>query len=276
MSFLKFAIQTAEKAGELITKQAEKTFTISLKSKNDLVTSVDKNAEKLIIKEIKKRYPDHAILAEEDSFANAEKNRKKLEESPYIWIIDPIDGTLNFSRKLPFFAVSIALFKNTSIEKSKNYKYFSGELIAGVVHAPKLKETFYAEKGKGAFLNGKKIKTSSTKTVEDAVFATGFPGNFKKDNQPYFNKLLLECRAIRRFGAASLDICYTAAGRFDGYWEFNLKPWDIAAGALILSEAGGLVTDTNNNPLDLFSGEIFCSNKKIHKETIEIFKTICT
>ena len=266
MNLLEFAIDIAKQAGDLTVSEYKKGIAISKKGPRDLVTNVDKATEKFIIKAIKKEFPDHGILAEESA-----KTLKNAASKEYIWIIDPIDGTTNFAHGIPNYAVSIAIFQTTAKESSSNYEYMSGELIAGVVHAPLLKETFYAGKGKGAFLNGKKIKTSPTKTIKDSVIATGFPYEDKEENMHYFNKVVKTSRGIRRFGAASLDLCYVAAGRFDAYWELGIKPWDIAAGALIVEEAGGKLSDTNGEPLDLFGEDILSTNSKIHKEMIDLF-----
>ena len=274
MSHKDFAIKTAKKAGKLILKESEKNFKITQKkNKNDLVTEVDQKSEDLIIKEIQKKYPDHAIIAEESSFAS----KKKIEEyinAEYIWIIDPIDGTSNFVHGLPFYAVSIALYKQKDVSKSKNFQYLEGEIVLGVIYAPKLDYLFYAEKRKGAYFNNKKIKASKTNKVTNAMLSTGFPYKNKEMNFPHFELMTKKSRAVRRFGAATLDFAFIAAGMLDGHWEFNLKPWDIAAGALLVKEAGGLVTDTNGNLLDLFGGDILATNGKIHKEMIKNFEKL--
>lgn len=267
MSLLDFTIKTAEKAGKLLLKELKKVPQISLKSKNNLLTQADLASEKLIIKEIRKHYPDHGILAEESDYDIA-----KLAQAPYIWIIDPLDGTTNFAHGLSQFAVSIGIFKNTRKKNSKNFTYLEGEIVVGVICAPALNEMFYAEKWKGAYLNGKKIGVSKISKVANSLFTTGFPPEERDRNMRYFSQMMDHCLAIRRMGAAALDLAYVAAGRFDGFWEFDLHPWDIAAGALIVNEAGGRVTDTNNNQLDLFGRDIFASNKRIHKETVDIFK----
>jgi myo-inositol-1(or 4)-monophosphatase len=271
MELLDFTIRVAEKAGKRILKEAKK-IKVEKKGIRDLVTNADKAAEKLIIKEIQKQFPDHGIIAEEQAQNKNEIN--KLSSCPYIWIIDPLDGTTNFTHGLQQFAVSIGVIKTASAKKSKNFEYITGELICGVVFAPKLGEIFYAEKGKGAYRNGKKIQVSKRKKLADSLMVTGFPYKDKEINLPYLEKIVQKARGMRRFGAASLDMCYIAAGHFDGYWEFGLKAWDIAAGTLILNEAGGKVTDTNGNTLDLFGQDLLCSNGHIHKETIELFSKI--
>lgn len=264
MQLLNFATSTAKKAGKLIKKMSAIRGEVTFKGKNDIVTAADFAAEELIIKEIQKHFPAHAILSEET-------NPELTEMSEYLWIIDPLDGTMNFSHGLKQYAVSIGLFKAKKQDKSKNFAYLEGELILGVVYSPELDELFYAEKGKGAFLNNKPIKVSSATKIENSLMVTGFHTTNKNENLPYFKKMLGKCQGMRRLGSAALDLCYVAAGNFEGYWEFNLKPWDIAAGSLIVKEAGGNVTDTNGNLLDLFGQDILASNGRVHKEIIELF-----
>jgi len=270
---LETAIKISQKAGKLIQKKAKQGFKINYKSKFDLVTDADKESEALIIKEIKKIFPSHAILAEEESFKN-QKSLKELLETPYIWIIDPIDGTTNYAHNHPHYAISIAVFETQHKETSKNYQYLSGELIAGVINAPALNELFYAEKGSGAFLNKKKIQVSDIPKLENALMVTGFPYKNKSAYLPYFQSMMGKCQGLRRLGSAALDLAYIACGRFDGFWEFGLKPWDIAAGVLIIEEAGGRITDINGNTLDLFGKDILSSNGKIHQEIIKKFEKI--
>lgn len=270
---LKFAVKTAKKAGKFVLAEQKKGLTIIEKAKNDLVTNADRASEEMIIKEIKKTYPTHAIIGEESSFIH-KTDISEYANAEYIWLVDPIDGTTNYAHQLKEYAVSIGLFKMTKKEKSKNFQYLSGELIVGVVFAPGMNELFSACKGGGAHMNGKRIHVTKIKEVKDGLFATGFPYKNQGINLPYFNAMMGRCQAIRRLGAASLDLCYVAAGRFEGYWEFGLKPWDIAAGALIIEEAGGYVTDTNGNQIDLFGADIFASNKKIHQETLDIFNRL--
>jgi myo-inositol-1(or 4)-monophosphatase len=272
MSYLPFINKITKQAGELILKKAKTAYKVEEKAKNDLVTEVDRASEILITKAIKKRFPTHAVLGEEDNFKNGIS--EEIQSTQYIWIVDPLDGTTNFVKDLPFYAVSIALFKKSKQSKSKNFSYMEGEIVAGAVYIPKLDELFCAEKGKGAFLNGKKIHVSNTKTLDKSVLATGFHLKGAIQNLPYFEKIVGKCRAIRRFGASAIDLVYVACGRFDGYWEFNIKAWDVAAGALIVEEAGGRTTDINGNTLDLFGLQIFATNKHIHKELGKILGSI--
>lgn len=273
MKLLNFAIQTAQKAGKLILKESKKALIVSEKGKNDLVTNVDKASEALIINEIKSVYPTHSILAEESSFLH-KTQVSNFKKSKYIWIIDPLDGTTNFAHRLPLYSISIAIFETKVADSSKNFDYLEGELIAGVVFAPALNEIYYAEKNKGAFLNGKKIKVSNIGKIENSLLVTGFPTTHREINLPYFEAMLSKAQAMRRLGSAALDLCYIASGRFDAYWEFGLKPWDIAAGALIVEEAGGKITDTNGNLLDLFGKDILATNGKVHKEVVTTFKPL--
>lgn len=273
MTYLDFAVGMALKAGEVILKQKKKLTIETKSSKIDLVTNADKASEKSIISSIRKAFPDHGIIAEE-SESNFRDKIEELMNCSYIWIIDPLDGTTNFTHGLPHYCISIGLMKVNQAKKSRNFEYFQGELVAGVVYAPEMNQLFYAEKGKGAFLNNKKIHASKTKTLEYSLLATGFAYINKEKNIPYINAMIPRCRDLRRFGAAALDLCHTACGHFDGYWEFGLKPWDIAAGALIVAEAGGKVSDLNGNLLDLFGEEILCSNGKVHKEMVKVFSEI--
>lgn len=267
---LDHAIKVAEKAGKFIIKEAEKGFKVSSKeSRRDLVTNIDIASEKLIINEIKKKFPDHAILAEEGV-----ADEEDYTDSPYVWIIDPLDGTLNFTHQLPLYAVSIGVLKVSEIDESENYEYLTGEIIAGVVVAPKLNQTFYAEKGGGAFLNGQKIQVSKVEKLQDSLTVTGFPPVNKELNMPYFSLMTDKAQGVRRLGSAALDLCFIAAGQVDIFWEFGLKPWDIAAGSLIASEAGALVTDTNGEQLDLFGQDILATNGHVHQEVIREFEKI--
>ncbi len=270
MDLLSIAIKISEKAGKRILKE-EKKLSVSKKGLRDLVTNADLASEELIIKEVKKKFPDHAIIAEESSLTN-KKELKKLIQAPYIWIIDPLDGTTNFAHKIPNFAVSIGVFKTAQVEESKNFEYLEGELVCGVVFAPKLGDLYYAEKGKGAYYNGKKMQVSSRKNLEDAVVCTGFPYKNKSRNMPYLTAILEKVRGTRRFGAAALDMCAIARGQFDAYWEFGLKAWDVAAGALIISEAGGKITDTNGELLDLFAEDMLCTNSHLHPDMLKTFE----
>jgi len=252
---------------------ADKGFKVKEKEKNDFVTEIDHAVEAYLIDRIKKKFPNHAVLAEEGHFRDPEKV-EELGESDYTWIIDPIDGTRNYTRGIPYYAVSIGVFKTDHAESSQNYEYISGEIIAGVIHAPALRETFSAAKGQGTKFNGKSVRVSDIKDLEHSIFATGFPPQHRERNLPYFEAIVQHTGALRRSGSAAIDLAYVAAGRFDGFWEFGLHPWDIAAGALMVEEAGGKVTDTNGAPLDLFGADILATNGLIHPQSAAVFDQI--
>ena len=251
--FLSFSIELAKKAGAIQLSYFGNISSVDTKSTNaDLVTNADIESEKLIISEIKKKYPQHSILSEEaDSITN---------NSQYTWIIDPLDGTTNFAHNLPIFAVSIALKK-------------ANETICGVVFNPAANKCFYAERNKGAFLDGKKIRPRSTSNLSDCLLVTGFPylHDIKYDlSFDLFKEFYDKTRGLRRLGAAALDLCFVAMGRFDAFYEFNLQPWDICAGALIAEESGALVTDWNGDEMPQNGSRILCSNKNIQNEMIDI------
>jgi len=251
---LNIAIRAARAAGDSIVREMDRVSDISvdIKGKNDFVTEVDRQAEYIIIETIKKAYPDHAFLGEETG---------KSGESECLWIIDPLDGTTNFLHGIPHFAVSIAL-------------EHKGHLDQAVIYDPVKQELFTASKGKGAQLNNKKIRVSSQKTLDGALLATGFPFGDSQSVDKFiasFKTLFPKIAGIRRPGVASLDLAYVACGRFDGFWEYGLKPWDIAAGVLIVQEAGGINSDMSGGEDFMESGDIISANPKLIKE---MFKNI--
>ena len=248
--YAKAAIRAAYASGLLIKRSVGKISDISFKGRDNIVTNVDKASEKLIIKMILNAFPDHSILSEESSPVNS--------GSIYRWVIDPIDGTTNFAHAFPFFCVSIALEE-------------SGSIILGVVYDPMRDEIFIAEKGKGATLNGKRIEVSRVNKLGGSFLATGFSyGITRKDrNITHFKNLLVKTQAIRRAGSAALDLCYVACGRFDGFWEMNLHPWDIAAASLIVKEAKGVVTKFDGKPSSHYDRNILATNSRIHKQMVK-------
>lgn len=250
--FLQVATRAARAAGRLINRHRGKIRDISYKGEINLVTDVDEKAEKLILSILRKNFPKHDYLAEE---MGENKNN-----SVYRWIIDPLDGTTNFAHQFPFYSVSIAL----------EYK---SDIIISVVYDPVRKETFTARKGKGARLNGRKISVSDISKLKDAMLATGFAYDFKKahnSNIENFVNFLGKSQAVRRAGSAALDLCYVACGRFDGFWECDLHPWDTAGGWLIAKEANGKVTKFNGDRYSCFDKELVASNGKIHDEMVKI------
>jgi myo-inositol-1(or 4)-monophosphatase len=235
----------------------ERGIRVEFKGKYDLVTEADRQSEALIVSLIRERFPGHDILAEEADYG-------KLS-SDYRWIIDPLDGTTNFAHGFPWFAVSIAL-------------EVRGELTLGVVYNPYVGEFYLAERGQGAFLNERRLKVSETRLLERALLATGFAYDHKSckaNNYDYFTRFQREAQACRRPGVASLDLASVAAGRFDGFWEMKLKPWDLAAGILLVEESGGRVSDFDGNPMTLDSLECLASNVLIHEEMQSILQPGC-
>ncbi len=253
---LNIAIRAAHAAGDHIIKYVDRAPDLVVKNKgrSDFVSDVDRRAEAIIIDILRKAYPQHAILAEETGGQG---------ESEFQWLIDPLDGTTNFLHGFPQFAVSIAL-------------KFRGGLDQAVVYDPLRQELFTASKGAGAYLNKKRIRVSKRRTLQGALLGTGIPFGDSQDLEPFFSTLrgmYREIAGIRRAGAASLDLAYVACGRLDGFWEFGLHPWDMAAGALLIIEAGGYVSDMQGGGDYLESGNIFCANPDLHRELGALIKS---
>jgi myo-inositol-1(or 4)-monophosphatase len=251
---LNIALRAARAAGELIVRSMERldSLSVSEKDSKDYVTQVDLAAEKTIVNTILKAYPDHSILGEEGSSIAGQG-----EGADYQWVIDPLDGTTNFLNGIPHFAVSIAC------------KY-RGRIEHAVVYDPMLDEEFLASRGRGATLNGRRLRVAKRNNLTHAVLATGFPfraGQMEHiDNYlAMFRSLAEQSAGIRRAGAASLDLAYVAAGRYDGFWEYGLSEWDMAAGALLIQEAGGLISDFNGGHQFLEHGHVVAGNPKCFK-----------
>ena len=248
---LNIARQAAEEAGKCLIRQFGKTHQISKKGEIDLVTEADLQSEQTILEIIESSFPDDSILAEETGKQSNMKERT--------WIIDPLDGTTNFAHGFPFFAVSIALL-------------VEGEIVLGVVYNPCLKEHFEAVRGHGSSLNDKIITVSENRELNNSLMATGFPYNIREDTEQvlsFLKKILIRAQGVRRAGAAAIDLCYVAAGRLDGFWEQGLKPWDTAAGSLIIQESGGIVSDFKGKPYNPFQKNIAASNPHIYHELIQ-------
>jgi len=250
---LNIAVRAARTAGDIILRALDNADRMTVRSKgpNDFVTDVDRQAEQAIISCLHKAYPDHGMLAEESGGDST---------SEYIWIIDPLDGTTNFVHGFPNFAVSIALQHNGILEQA-------------VVYDPIRQEIFTATRGRGAHLNNRRIRVSERKSLDGALLGTGFPFREQQRLDLYlrtFKGLFQHAADVRRPGSAALDLAYVAAGRLDGFWEFGLKSWDIAAGALLIQEAGGLVADMTGNPDFLASGDIVAGNAKVLKAMLQI------
>lgn len=254
--YKKIAMEAALKSGKFIKNSLGKIKKISYKGRINIVTDVDKKAEEIIIKRIKAVFPTHSILSEE--------RKPEIGSSVFKWIIDPLDGTTNFAHSFPIFSVSIALEQN-------------GKPILGVVYDPTRDELFFAEYKKGAYLNNKKIKVSKIDKLKEGLLATGFAYGVKEtanNNIKNFKNFLIRAQAIRRAGSASLDFCYIACGRFDGYWELDLNPWDCAAGALIVREAGGMVTRLDGSGYSHYDKEVLATNGLIHGQMVKVFDKI--
>ncbi|NLO18929.1 MAG: inositol monophosphatase [Ignavibacteria bacterium] len=254
---IKSACGAAKEAGELIKKGFGTAFTIYSKDgKNNLVTEYDKLSEKMIIQSLQKDFPNSVFLAEESG------SSAFTDEDAIRWIIDPLDGTVNFAHNLPIFSISIAAEKNK-------------ELLCGVIYNPILDELFYAGRGQGAFFNDKKISVSENADFETSFLVTGFPYNVEKNPCnciDHFVSIIKRGIPVRRLGSAALDLAYVACGRFDGFWEINLNPWDLAAGAILVKEAGGLVTQYSGEDFKINHKSILATNGKIHKEVVETLR----
>jgi myo-inositol-1(or 4)-monophosphatase len=251
---LNIAMRAARKAGDIIVRALEQGHNLryDLKSQNDYVTEVDRKAEAAIIEILLRAYPEHGILAEESGSHPGKEG--------YLWIIDPLDGTTNFIHGFPQFAVSIGLEHQGRIEQA-------------VVYDPLLQEMFSASRGHGAFLNDRRIRVSQASQMQHALLGTGFPFRSTEYLETYlctFRELFPNTAGVRRAGSAALDLAYVAAGRLDGFWEFSLKPWDLAAGTLLIQEAGGLVSDMRGQQRYLDTGHVLTANPRLHRQLLEI------
>ncbi len=253
---LDFAIETARDAGRLLAERFGRKIEINNKSEIDLVTESDLASERLIIDRIKTYHPRHSILAEESGISNPQDQANR---NGWLWIIDPLDGTTNYAHGYPCFCVSIALAHQ-------------GQLQVGVVYDPMRDEMFAAERGQGASLNGRRITVSRTMNLGSALLCTGFPYDVRERNDfaRHFANFIMRARGVRRDGAAALDLAYVAAGRFDGFWEEGLKAWDVAAGVLLVEEAGGRVSDYRGAPFDIHTPPILASNGLIHEQMQQV------
>jgi len=254
--YLQVAIAAAKEGGRIQKVHLADLHKVEFKGEINPVSEVDKLCEKAINQIILDAFPDHDLLTEESAF--------KGKGSPFKWVIDPIDGTTNYIHGFPFFCVSIAL----EIE---------GEIKLGVVYDPLFDELFQAETGKGAFLNGNRISVSRMKDLDLSFLTTGFPYDVREHADFYlrfFRQFMMKSIAIRRPGSAALDLCYVAAGRFDGYWELKIHSWDVAAGGLMVTEAGGKVTDFKGGNFSIYDEEIIASNGWIHEEMLRVIQEI--
>ncbi len=253
--FLKTAVDIAREAGALLADFFRRPLEISYKRKSDLVTQADRASEALIVERLRRHFPTHAIVAEEGGSQGV--------DSEYCWYVDPLDGTTNFAHGFPVYCVTLGLAHR-------------GEVVAGVVFDPNRDELYTVERGSGAFLNGRRLRVSKTVQLSEALLATGFPPfatNHDLNIQFYFRFTELT-HGIRRAGSAALDLCSVAAGRFDGFWELKLNPWDKAAGSLLVSEAGGRVSSVAGEPFRFLGDDVFASNGLIHDQMVSVFSEV--
>lgn len=252
----RLAADLARRAGALIADSLGRAREVGFKSEVDLVTEIDLAAQALIVEGIRKSFPDDAIIAEEDDGRDA---TRRPQQNP-CWYVDPVDGTTNFVHGLPHVAVSIGYFEND-------------RPCAAAVYDPCKNELFTAEDGNGAFLNGRRLAVSATRTLDRSLLVTGFPYDRRQQVDlylAYFRRFLCAAQDLRRSGCASLDLCYVAAGRFDGFWEWKLHPWDTAAGWLLVREAGGLVSDFDGADYSPWLPRIVATNGHIHQQALEV------
>ncbi|KAF0244465.1 MAG: myo-inositol-1 [Planctomycetota bacterium] len=261
--FLDAAIEAAHLGGRIVARAGRRAHAVAFKGATDLVTATDRASERAIMEYLGKRFPGHGFLGEEGG---------RREGAEHRWIVDPLDGTMNFAHGMPYYDVSVALERG-------------GEVLAGAIYDPVLGEMYSAARGRGARRNGKKIRVSARAPLSQTLLATGFssalldsskaargPRREVREQFRRFNEFCLRARGVRRPGAAALDLAYVACGIFDGFWEGSLKAWDVAAGWVLVEEAGGEVTDFRGKPLDLFNGEFVCSNGRVHEEMLDLIR----
>jgi len=247
------AIEAAMEAGHRLKELFGKAHTVTRKGVIDLVTEADLQAEEIILTRLRSRFPEHGVISEEQGAASGER-------AAAFWLVDPLDGTTNFAHNFPWFAVSIAFLT-------------AGRTVLGVVYNPLLEELYWAQDGHGAFLGEKKLTVSSERELVASLMATGFPYDVQTnaaDVLGRFSRVLPRVQGIRRAGSAALDLAQVAAGRFEGFYEMRLKPWDTAAGALLVTEAGGICTGFHGEPFDPFSGDVVASNGIIHEDFLTV------
>jgi len=254
----------AREAGALLREYYRRGVAAEYKGDVDLVTEADRASEKLIVKRLHELFPNHGVYGEEGTRSNI--------DSEYRWYIDPLDGTTNFAHGFPTFCVSMGLERRAPSLAPE----LDGEIVAGIIYDPLRDDLFTAEKGKGAYLNGAPIHVSRVAELAEALLATGFPSRKRHDNPNvhFYQEFTLRSHGVRRAGAAALDLAYTACGRLDAFWEFNLNPWDTAAGALLVTEAGGSMTSFDGGPFLLNSDEVLATNGLVLEELLRLFEEL--
>jgi myo-inositol-1(or 4)-monophosphatase len=264
------ALDLAVQAGEIQKRKFRKSLSIRWKRVTDPVTEVDQACEALIVRGIRRAFPDHAIVGEEGGDQGS-----RLAQAPYTWFIDPLDGTVNYSHGLPQFAVSIGVWQRGLRAPTHRLRDAAlGAPLLAVVHAPALGETFSARRGAGAFCGRRPIRVSRQARPLEAVLASGFSYTARTDgeNSREWMEVVRSFQALRRMGSAALDLCFTAAGRFDGFWEYGLKPWDVAAGGLVVEEAGGRISNIAGLPYAMGKPGIVATNGLLHKPLLAALK----
>jgi myo-inositol-1(or 4)-monophosphatase len=261
----KTAVAIAREAGDVLRQGWHQGSRVSYKGEVDLVTDYDTRAEALIVAALRRAFPDHDIHTEEQGIVETGNG----DESPLYWLIDPLDGTTNFAHRFPVFAVSLALVRRSPAQNSQH------QPLVGVIYDPTRDECFTAVQGQGAALNGKPIHVSDTSTLDAALLATGFPYDRRTrpdNNTGHLAHFIRRCQGIRRAGAAALDLAYVASGRLDGFWELRLHPWDVAAGILLVGEAGGRVSDLAGGENYVLGEEIVANNGHVHDEMLAVLR----
>ena len=251
-AYLERAVEIAREAGALIANYFERRIPFELKGEFDLVTEADRASERLVVERLRSHFPTHGIVAEEGGGHES--------ASEYRWYVDPLDGTTNFAHGYPVFNVTLALEQ-------------AGEMIAGVVYDPIRQEMFTAERGSGAYLNNRRIHVSGVARLQDSLVCTGFPSRKRhlNINVHFYHQLGMATHGVRRSGSAAIDLAYVACGRLEAFWEFGLNPWDMAAGRLLVAEAGGRVSDMNGEPHRFGAPHVLADNGRIHGQLLEIF-----
>jgi myo-inositol-1(or 4)-monophosphatase len=254
-SYLETAMEIAREAGALLANYFERRIGYELKGEYDLVTEADRASENLVVERLRTHFPSHSVVAEEGS--------GQQRSSDFCWYVDPLDGTTNFAHGFPAFNVTLALEQ-------------AGELVAGCIFDPTRQEMFTAERGAGAYLNNRRIRVSKVKKLEETLVATGFPSRRRHANLNihFYYQLAMFTHGVRRAGSAALDLAYVASGRLDAFWEFNLNPWDVAAGILLIREAGGKVTDMRGQPVSLRGEHILADNGLVHDCILDLFEEV--
>jgi len=270
-SYLEIAVEAALEAGVILLSELDRPVTIDYKGEADIVTQADRRSEQAIINRLRGAFPKHAIIAEESGEHSAQSAEQLGSE--LCWFVDPLDGTTNFAHGYPWFCVSIGL-----ANVPKDQPPAPDDLLVAVVYQPVTGELFTATKGEGAYRNNKRIHVSSVDSLANSLLGTGFPAKKRQQNPNihYYWNFTLRSHGVRRAGSAALDLATVACGRFEGFWEFGLKPWDTAAGTLLIHEAGGCVTDFSGNPYRLGGRELVASNKLIHSAMLSVHAEIAS